>query len=410
MRGWLGRVLVNRNIVLLWIGQVISQSGDSVFRMALMWLLFDLTGSKSKTGLLAMSAYLPSLLFGLYSGALIDRLDRRRVMLFADAGRVIVVLLIPLVWWLAGLTAVTLGVITFALATLTMLYNPARDALVGQLVEPDRRLAANVLIQTSWQYAMFIGPAVAAAVLSMTGKVHLFTLDAATFAVSFLLILQIRRASAGPPRPTGPRAGVLRGHWGDVKLGLRYAWADRRVRGLLLITAADNLFLMGPAIFGIPLFVREVLHLDFDSYVTIQVAYAIGMVAGTILLSRYGRRFHKGHIILWGIMLDGLTFLPLLWVNSLWLMFVVLAIHAMAIPMIIVPRPTIIQNIVPHEMQGRVFSMISVAVVGCTAISIAAAGIIAEFVPINVMFAGSAILAAGTGAAGWLIKEFRELR
>ena len=61
-------------------------------------------------------------------------------------------------------------------------------------------------------------------------------------------------------------------------------------------------------------------------------------------------------------------------------------------------------------MQGRVFSMISVAVVGCTAVSISAAGVIAEVVPVNVMYAGTAVLAAGTGAVGWLIREFRELK
>jgi MFS family permease len=415
MGAWFRRIFVNQNILLLWCGQIVSQSGDCIFRIGLLWLLLEMTGSKSLTGLVAMAAYLPSLLFGLYSGALVDRFDRRRVMLFADAGRAAVVLLIPLVWALDGLSAVTLGVLTFALASLTTLFIPARDTLVGRLVETDRRLTANALIQTSWQYALFLGPAVASVVLWLAGELHLFTVDSITFLVSFCFIYRIRTSpgstaeTAAATAPGGPLRAALKDSWGDVKVGLRYAWRDRRVRGLLLITAVDNLFLMGPAIIGVPLFVREVLHLGAFSYAVLQVAHAIGMVAGTVLVARYGRHFRKGHIVLWGIILDGLTFFPLLWVDTFWGTFAVLAVHSMAIPMIIVPRPTIIHDIVPAEMQGRVFSMISVAVVGFTAVSISAAGLIAEVVPVNVMYAGTAVLAASTGAVGWLIKEFRNL-
>jgi len=406
---WFHRVFVNRNILLLWCGQIVSQSGDRIFRMGMLWLLLDLTGSESKTGLVAMAAYLPALLFGLFSGVLVDRFDRRRVILLADAGRAAIVLLIPLMWVLGGLNALTLGVLTFALATLTTLYNPARDTLVGELVEPDRRLAAHGLIQTSWQYASLIGPALAGGVLWLYGDVHLFTVDSATFAVSFLFIYAIRPA----PSEAAPRRGAIRealsSGWGDVMSGLRYAWGDRRIRGLLLITAVDNLFLMGPAIIGMVVFARKVLGLELEGYALLHIAYAIGMIVGTVLLGRYGKRFRKGHIVLWGIIFDGLTFGPLFWIDTFWGTFALLAFHSMAIPMIIVPRPTIIHEIVPKEMQGRVFSMISVAVVGFTAISVSLTGIIAEFVPINVVFAGTAVLAAGTGAAGWLIKEFREL-
>ncbi len=407
---WFKRIFINKNIFYLWTGQIISQSGDSIFEIVLLWLLLDLTGSNAATGLVAMSAYLPTLLFGVFSGVLVDRFDRRRVMLFADAIRAVLVLIIPLLYVLDGLNAVVLGLLTFSVASFNTLFNPARDVLVGELIQPKERLTANAMIQTSWQYAFFIGPAAAGVLLSLVGQIHLFSLDALTFLLSFYFIYKIKtRPAASPAGMEGIRKEFGKS-WAEVSAGLRYAWSDRRIRTLLLITAVDNLFLMGPAIMGAPIFIREILHEGAESFAFVQVAYAIGMVAGTILISRYGKRFRANHIILWGIIFDGLTFVPLLWVETFQAMFITICIHAMGIPMIIATRPTIIQNIAPPEMQGRIFSMISVAVFGFTAISIALTGILSEVIPINIIYAIIGVIAAGVGAAGWLIRDFREMK
>ena len=409
-RGWVQRIFVNHDIFYLWLGQIISQSGDSIFQIGLLWVLLELTGSKAQTGLVAMAAYLPTLLFGLYSGALVDRFDRRRLMLFSSAARAMIVLIIPVLFALGGLNGLVLGLVTFALASFTAVFNPARDALVGQLVRSDERLLANSMIQTSWQYALFMGPAVAGIMLSLVGEVHLFSVDALTLLLSFFFIYKIKT-----PSNTFPQAEAKQfwskfiASWADVGKGLSYARSDRRVWALLLITAVDNLFLMGPAIIGAPVFVREVLHAGAESYALVQVAYAIGMITSTFLLNHYGRRWRKSHMLLWGIIIDGLTFLPLVWTKTFAGLFIAMAIHAVAIPMIIVARPTIIQSIVPDEMQGRIFSMISVAVYGFTAISIAITGAVAEVIPINIVYGIIAVLAASTGAVGWLFKDFREL-
>lgn len=408
-QSWFQRIFINHNIFYLWTGQIISQSGDSIFEIGLLWLLLDLTGSNAITGLIAMAGYLPTLLFGLYSGALVDRFDRRRLMLISDVARMGIVLLIPLLHAFGGLNGLILGLLTFAIASFNALFNPARDAIVGDLIEAKDRLKANSLIQTSWQYALFIGPAIAGILLSIVGEVQLFTLDAVTFLLSFYFIYKIAVRRKQPKVVSGSIQEAFKGSWGDVKAGLRYALKNRMIWVLLLVTAVDNLFLMGPAIIGAPIFVREILQAGAGSYAFVQVAYAIGMVTGTLLLNKYGKRWGNGRLLLWGIMLDGITFLPLLWVTSFWGMFITIVFHAMAIPMLIVARPTIIQNIVPTEMQGRIFSMMSVGVFGLTAVSIAATGALAEIIPINIIYGIIAVLAASTGVMGWFVKEFREL-
>ena len=220
--------------------------------------------------------------------------------------------------------------------------------------------------------------------------------------MSFALIARIRPGKRAPEQGAGARVS------GQVWEGLRYAWGDRRIRVLLLVTAVDNLFLMGPAIVGIPIFVRQVLNEGVASYAFAQTAYALGMVAGTLLLNAWGRRTNYGRILLWGIFFDGITFLPLWWVDTFWGLFVALAVHSAAIPLIVVSRPTLVQRLVPVHMQGRVFSMIAICVNGCTAVSVAITGIVSEAVPINVVYAVIAVLAAASGGIGWLVREFRE--
>jgi MFS family permease len=410
LRETLKRILVNRNLAYLWLGQVISQAGDSVYEIGLLWLMLEISGSKSQTGLVAMSGYLPTLLFGMLGGALADRFHRKRLMLLADAARGVLVLFIPLLYYLNGLNGLLLGLFTFVLAMFNTVFNPARDATIAHLVEKERLLQANSLVQTSWQFALLLGPALAGLLIPLVGIVHLFNVDALTFFLSFWFISRIAVKYPASSQQTITRLS-LKDHFlaslRDVREGLRYARDDRRIWALLWVTAIDNIFIMGPAIVGTPIFVREILHETADKYAFTQIAFAVGMLTGTVLLNLLGKRFRNSQVLLWGIVLDGLTFLPLLWVRSFTAMFITLAIHSLVIPMIIIPRPTLIQKIVPPHLQGRIFSMISVAVVGFTAISMALTGVMSEWIPINQLYAIIALLAAACGAAGWLIKDFR---
>jgi len=429
---WFKRLFINRNVFNLFSGQTISQSGDSIFEIALLWMLLELTGSNAMTGLIAMSGYLPSLLFGLFSGALVDRFDKRRIMLLADVARAVLVMCIPILYYAGGLNGLILGVFTFAIASFNTLFNPARDALVGKIVPPEKLLQANSLIHTSWQYALFVGPAIAGFLLIFVNEIQLFIVDAFTFLLSFYFIYQLtggggkiehgdteaQRSSVENVKPkntqTPKRKGkeiriLIKESLKDMREGLAYVKGDKRLLALVFMTVSNNLFLMGPAVIGAPIFVREVLQEGVESYAFVQIAYGIGMVLGTVALNYYSKYFRKSQILLWGIALDGITLLPLLWVTSFEGMFLTLVIHCMAIPMIIVTRPTIILQLVPSEMQGRVFSMIGVSVQGITAISIAVTGIVATFIPINIVYGLIAVAAAATALIGASVKELREL-
>jgi len=395
----------------LWLAETVSQAGDSLFQIALIWLVLELTGSSAKTGLVAMSGYLPTLLFGLPAGEVADRFPRRRVLLAANLGRAALVLAIPALAGAGWLGVAQLGALTFLMAVCAAHFNPTRDAVVPELVAPEELRAANTLVQSGWQLALLAGPGLAGLLIPLTGELQLFTANGLAYLLSAWLIWRMAARPRAPRRVAGDGRALadgLRRALAGVREGLALARRDRRLWAILWVTAADNLFIMGPAIVGTPLFVRQVLRGSQDDYAWLLTAFAAGTLAGSLLLHRLGGRVRDSRLLLWGIVLDGITFLPLLWVTSFWGAWWTIAVHSLVIPLIVIPRPTLIQRIVPPDFHGRVFSMISVAVTGLSAVSVALTGVVAERVPGDVVFGAIAVLGAACGLAGWLVREFRE--
>ena len=247
-------LFINRNISFLWLGQLVSQAGDSITHMAVIWLMLDLTGSPSLTGFIAFAATAPALLFGLFSGVLADHYRRRTLMLISDLARFFLILLIPLFYSLDMLSPMLLAVVVFAAASFGTLFNPARDAIITELVHESQLLKINALIQSTGYLAYFIGLFGAGMLLSALGLTNLFFLDAGTFLISFLMIMLISY-QRGEKRATTYESR----HLAELKKGLRYVtYEDRRLFWIILITALNNLFIMGPAVVGTPLLIKEV--------------------------------------------------------------------------------------------------------------------------------------------------------
>jgi MFS family permease len=404
----LGQYWVGRNVSLLWAGQVLSQAGDSVYMIALMWLMLELTGSKALTGLAAMSAYLPTLLFGLLAGLVADRYNRRITMAIADLVRAGLVMVIPLSAYMGLLEghrgALVLGLVTFAVACVSTLFNPARDALIPDIVERAKLNLANGLIQTSWQLAMFVGPLMAGLILPFIDLIHLFHFDAATFVASLLFILLLPRSVGRVRRPVDGSATASV----QVLTGLRHVWSDRRLRGLVVVTAVYNLFLMGLPFVATPVYVREVLDNRPETFAWLQAVYAGGMLPGILLANWLARRIRLGRLILVGILLDGLTYMPFMFIRTVPTALLFMGVHSVVIPLIMVPRTTLVQRLVPRELWGRVFSIIHVCVIGFSALSSGLVGVVAEVLPVGHIFLVFGGLTSLVGAAGFLDRSLRD--
>jgi len=399
----LKEIFQNRNLTLLWLGQLVSQSGDSIYQIGLLWVVLEVTGSSSATGLVAMASYLPAVLLSLFAGIAADRGDKRQIMLISDGARFLVVLSIPVTFVFGALDPLFLGINAFGVTIGATFFNPARDAFIPHIVPKEGLLRANSLIQTTWQLAMLLGPAIAGGLLHYFGNFHLFAACSLTYLLSFVFIFCIRleRKVFSDPRNATRMT--------EIKDGLVFALRNPVIFPLLLLTATDNMFIMGPAIVGSPVFVKQTLGLGAGAFALIMASHAIGMLLGSSGVFIIGNRFKKGQILLVGMVLDGITFIPLYFFESLGSASIILVIHAFSVPMMTVSRASLIQDVVPGHMTGRVFAMVNLSVVGVTALSSGVTGLALEFIDAPTLFMIIGIGGGLCGVMGWIFaKELRE--
>jgi len=408
----------DRNLILLVGGQFLSRLGDTVFHIGLLWLALEISESRSATGFVAMMENLPILVFGLLAGVAADRLGRRRVMLASGAARGLLMAGIPLLAW-AGLLSVGLLLAwAFVFAMAVSLFLPARDSIIPQLVDEAGRLRANTLVQGSEQFAWFLGPLIAAGLLGLVGPVQLFWGSALLFAGGVVLLRAMRTPPSMAPAggkdallqsgETGVAAGA-RLAWRDAREGLLLVWRHRELRWLLALTAVNNFFIMGPAIVAMPIYIRQDLGLGGSHYAGIEAVLAAGMLSGSALLLKGWPRMGKGRLWLAGMTADGLTYGPMLLAPAYPALVPLIFAHAFFIPWITIARVSLVQDLAPEVMRGRVFSVMGMSVVGMTALSAGFTGLLVDLVPTHQLFGTWGLLGMLCGIVGWMMPRLRRL-
>ena len=389
-----------RRVWLLLAAQIASQMGDAAFCVLLLWAVLGMTEDKAVVGTVAMLNYLPILLFGMVGGLAADRLPRRGLMIASDGARAVIALSVPALAIGGFLGPWGMAAAGFCLFTASAFFNPARDAYIPSLVAREDLVRANALVQVSVPMGWLFGPALCsiflkwASPLTLVGGVGLLFL----ISVAFLLALP------GVPAQRRESAPALRA----LREGLVTSWRDVRLRWLLVITAVDNLFIMGPAIVGTPILVKVRYGGEGTSYALLEAALAAGVFVGLPLTGWLNRRFGQGKVLIAGIFLDGITYLPLLWIDHLWAAGLAIGLHGISIPLITVTRSSLVQRIAPPEQLGRVFALIGMTVLGLTAASAGLTGVAATRIPVNIIFGAISIGAALCAPLVWLSREFRD--
>ncbi len=393
----------HRNAWLLGSGQFVSQMGDAVFLGAVACLAQALTGSGSSTGLTVFLAAVPYLLLGPVAGAWVDRGEKRRVMIASDLLRAALLVPLPFVAGLVGLSFPLVAAVAFLLACFSTPFQPARDALLPTLAEGRPLVRVNAIFQVSAQLSGIVGLFLGGFVLGGNAKdvdriVWVIAADGATFLASALALSLM----ALPPEPAGAPE-VRRTFLHDVLDGLREVKRDPLLPGLLVLTALDNLAIMGPAVVGATLFILDDLHLGPGHLAWFEGAMGAGYLVGAVLVGRFGVSWPKGKTILWGMVLDGLTYVPFVWVRSWPLALALIFVHGLFIPWIVVARTSLLQGHVPAARLGRVFALVSLTVAGMTALSALVTGALADLAGPRATFLAAGGFGALCGLVGLVV-------
>jgi len=393
----------NHNLALLWSAQAISQSGDAIYQLALIWLVLDVTNSSIITGIVAMSAYLPALIFGLYSGVFSDRFNRLRLMIFANAGQALTVFLIPLFLWCGYKNIWIICGLAFLRSCFNTLFQPALNSIVPMLFSKDHLVKINAILATSGQIAWMMGPVFAGVLLTLVSLPNLFLVDAGSFllAIGFLFLIK---------KPTHLKKPDYHSHWDELKRGLSYLYQQKSIFWMIVITFINNLFIMGPAIVGLPILVKIALSGTASDFAFTEGCMAAGALVGSFIVSKLNGLLKNGTIWAIGLFLDGITYSFLYWAQSVEMAMVIIFLHGIGIPLIMVSRTSIIQIHTPNKFHGRLFSMVHLGVVGTTAISSGLVGIITSIISVKLLFFGIGCGAALCGVIGLVIPSLRNIQ
>lgn len=273
------RVLRQRDMFLLWIGQVVSAIGDKFFDIAVVWIATKEVGAAA--GGVVVLGTVASLVFWLFGGVYADRWNRRWTMIGTDILRAIVLLFLVIVMSVGELQLWHLGVVTAILSALNALFQPALIASLPEIVPETRQLqATNALMDVTTRIAMSIAPVIAGYLLALTTAENLFVFDALTFIVSAVAIYVIGnkyRWKADSDKPKQLRADIIEG----FQLIIQHrplAW------GIFVAIFWVNIIWSLYYIIGIPLYAQEVLAGDARAFGLIVTAYGVGNVIGGFII------------------------------------------------------------------------------------------------------------------------------
>jgi MFS family permease len=278
-------VLRERDFRRFWLGETVSLFGDQVTLIALPLAgILALHASAAEMGYLTAAGIAPALFFSLHAGAWLDRRGRRRqAMIVTVVGRALLLLTIPIAYWLDVLTLVQLYIVAFLIGSLSVLFFVAYTTLFVSLVPRERYLEANSLLNGSRAFSFVAGPSVGGLLVQVLSAPGALIADAVSFLVSAFTLGSIK-----PVEP--PTEEATKGH---LKAGLQYLWRSRVIRASLLATATVNFFnFVFWAIWL--LFAVRTLHVRPGVLGLVLGAASIGGVLGSVLTGRISRRFGVG--------------------------------------------------------------------------------------------------------------------
>ena len=393
----------NYNFIFLCLGNLVAYLGEFIYLIALPWLMLDLTGSKSLTSAITASSFLPALFFGIFVGVIIDKYNKKYIMIYSNLNRLLLVLIIPFSLIFNFITPFVVVLVTFLLFTSTTFFIPARDSFLSSIISRVQLSTGNSILSISSQISHLLAPIIAGICVSIFGTIHLFIFCGFCFFISLIIILSINK----PFDQSNIEISIFK--YKNVIAGISYIYKIRGLRVLLLLTCINNIFIMGPAIIGLPIFVMEVLNADFIVYAQLETAMALGMIVGSIIYINISKTISINYILLLGIVIDGATFSILYFVKENVYAILVLFIHGIGIPLITVSRTNIIQIIAPEKYVGRLLSIINMTVMGTTASSILLTGFILENISIGIFFLFIGFCATATVCIGFINISYKKL-
>ena len=382
-----GRVVSSRSYFPLWLAQLTSSFGDTLHYIALVVLVFQLTGQGVAVAAVAAAEIVPVLLLGPVAGVIIDRFSRKAVLIGADLVRACLVL--SLLWpqgaWHAYLVAA-------GLAAGNTFFNPTVQAVIPALTTEEQRLAANSVAWSTGRLVQIVAAALAGGLIALLGTQAAFALNAATFLLSaaFIAALPIPRHAGQVGTHASRGIGT---YLADARDGLRFAATDRFVSRLLIVQALASL---ATGATGAMLVVLSERHLQLPpaGFAWLIGAIGFGALLGPLIPNALARDYRDARWLFAPYVLRGIGDVLLAVFTPLPIALIILFVYGLNTSTGIVVFNSVVQSLVPDDVRGRIFTLLDITWNSMRLVSLALGGVLVDAIGIQALFwAGGALLA-----------------
>jgi MFS family permease len=343
----------NPEFTRLWIGQLVSNLGDWFNTVAVLALVYDLTHSGLATGLIIIASTLPAFLLTPYAGVVVDRFDRRKIMMTADLTRgglalgMLLVRTTDQIWLLYLFSALLIAFASF--------FGPALNSSIPNLVSAGELISANALSSSTWGLMLAVGAAVGGVVIAAVGRDAAFAVNSLSFFFSAAMIFSIHKSFGQLGQTHHPQAG--HGTWQQFRASLSFMRAYPQVLSSVLVKTGIGL--AGGIILLLTVFAQAVFRVGDAGIGWLYSARGLGVLLGPYLARPYvGRDLVKmRRVILVSFFLAGLGYAAFSSAASFGLALVFVILAHMCTGILWTLSSTMLQLLTPDYLRGRIFAI-----------------------------------------------------
>lgn len=404
--GW--ELLKTRDFGLLFAGQMISQIGDSLNKIALLWFVYELTGSALKMTMVGLLQTLPPLLIGPLIGVYLDRFRKKPVMITVDLLRTVMILLIPLLYLMDALTLDRLYMLVFANAIVSTIFGPALASAVPLITPKDKLVAANALMQSTANIGLLVGPAISGVGIALIGAQNVLYADAATFLISALCLMPIRMRESLDQTVLANK-GWTGGVAQDLLVGFRFVFVEQKTVLLLMLTATLYSVGVSAFVFLLPVFAKNVLAAGPVQLGWLWSALGFGMLLASLSLASItqGDLSRRLQLISGALAIGGLAIGALGFLQTPLAAGAVLAVIGCSTAMFTPLVWTMLQELTPAPLLGRVFTSFATGGMASSMVGMAGFGWAADTMGPAVSLGGISLVLLLTAAAAGVFGQYK---
>ncbi|MBN3553512.1 MFS transporter [Fictibacillus nanhaiensis] len=395
-----------RSFLFIWAITICSSFSIAIFQFSQSWYVVKTLDKEASLGIVFIAANVPRILFMAIGGVLADRVSRTKILFFANFLRTF--LLVGLLIMLATGHLSLLSFIIFGLffGALDAFVWPANGSLLPNVVDQSQLTRANSVIQTTQQSSLILGPMIGGLLVASSGGYMLsFGVPAVMLLLSAILAYMLNIPATMSSSTAKP------GMWLSIKEGIDVVRQSAFLKALFLSTIFLNVFVIGPLMMGLPIFVKNVLNGSALDFSFIEGAMAIGMLISSVIIGILNIKKRRGLMVTVSLFAMNIFFFLFSQSSTLYACMLTIFFIGITFPATNIPLISAVQSSVDKKLLGRLMGLLTMASMGLAPLSLAATSMLISygFSIENIMSGGALSLIVVNLLIMWKLPALRKM-